>query len=35
MALIVDETSYLRVGRTLGGCPTGEARVTAGYNLPA
>ncbi len=21
--------------RTLGGCPTGEARVTAGYNLPA
>ena len=21
--------------RTLGGCPTGEARITAGYNLPA
>lgn len=21
--------------RTLGGCPTGEARVTSGYNLPA
>jgi O-acetyl-ADP-ribose deacetylase (regulator of RNase III) len=21
--------------RTIGGCPTGEARVTAGYNLPA
>lgn len=21
--------------RTLGGCPTGEARVTGGYNLPA
>src|SRR5438094_3193879 len=21
--------------RTLGGCPTGEARITRGYNLPA
>lgn len=21
--------------RTLGGCPTGEARITSGYNLPA
>ena len=21
--------------RTLGGCPTGEARITAGYRLPA
>ncbi len=21
--------------RTLGGCPTGEARITGGYNLPA
>ena len=21
--------------RTLGGCPTGQARITAGYNLPA
>jgi len=21
--------------RTIGGCPTGEARITAGYNLPA
>jgi hypothetical protein len=33
--LITDKTSHLRPGRTLGGCPTGEARVTAGYNLPA
>ena len=21
--------------RTIGGCPTGEARITGGYNLPA
>jgi O-acetyl-ADP-ribose deacetylase len=25
----------LRECRKLGGCPTGEARITAGYNLPA
>ena len=25
----------VRECRTLGGCPTGEARITAGYNLPA
>jgi len=25
----------LRECKTLGGCPTGEARITGGYNLPA
>ena len=25
----------LEACRTIGGCPTGEARITAGYNLPA
>lgn len=25
----------LAVCRTLGGCPTGEARITAGFRLPA
>ena len=30
-----DLSFYLPLGRTLGGCPTGEARITAGYNLPA
>ncbi|MDQ3705465.1 MAG: O-acetyl-ADP-ribose deacetylase [Chloroflexota bacterium] len=25
----------LQETRTLGGCPTGEARITGGYNLPA
>ena len=27
--------ALLEEGRRLGGCPTGEARITGGYNLPA
>ena len=27
--------ALLKVCRTLGGCPTGEARITPGFNLPA
>jgi O-acetyl-ADP-ribose deacetylase (regulator of RNase III) len=28
-------SQLLEACRTIGGCPTGEARITAGYNLPA
>lgn len=35
LRLRVDHGPKNLSGRTLGGCPTGEARVTDGYNLPA
>ena len=35
LRLRVDHGPKNLSGRTLGGCPTGEARITSGYNLPA